>query len=137
MKDKLTKEQIALLEKYNIDYNVKTKKELSINIDYVMTDYVDSNDEPTEDFLIIEKLYDEIYKNLSSNVTAEEEKTFISNFGKNVRIIYKNGDIVEGHCETFTRKADSDYDEPELTIATKDGYICVEYNDVKEIIEVK
>ena len=32
------------------------------NIDLVMTDYVDENDEPTKDFLILEKLYDEILK---------------------------------------------------------------------------
>lgn len=59
---KLTEEQIKILEKYNIDYKVKTKRELLINIDFVMTDYVDSNDEPTEDFMTLEKLYDEIYK---------------------------------------------------------------------------
>lgn len=59
---KLTEEQIKILEKYNIDYKVKTKRDLLINIDFVMTDYVDKNDEPTEDFMILEKLYDEIYK---------------------------------------------------------------------------
>ena len=59
---KLTEEQIKILEKYNIDYKVKTKRDLLINIDFVMTDYVDSNDEPTADFMILEKLYDEIYK---------------------------------------------------------------------------
>ena len=58
---KLTDEQIKILEKYNIDYKVETKKDLLINIDFVMTDYVDSNDEPTEDFIILEKLYDEEY----------------------------------------------------------------------------
>ena len=59
---KLTDEQIRILEKYNINYNVKTKKELLINIDFIMTDYVDENDEPTEDFMILERLYDEIYR---------------------------------------------------------------------------
>ena len=57
----LTEEQIELLKKYNIDYNVATKRELLINIDWVMTDYLDENDDPTDDFMIIERLYDEIY----------------------------------------------------------------------------
>lgn len=60
---KLTDEQIKILEKYNIEYKVETKKDLLINIDFVMTDYVDSNDEPTKDFMVLEKLYDEIYRN--------------------------------------------------------------------------
>ena len=58
---KLTETQIELLKKYNIDYNVATVKELLINIDWVMTDYLDENDDPTDDFRIIERLYDEIY----------------------------------------------------------------------------
>ncbi len=58
---KLTDKQIELLKKYNIDYNVDTVKELLINIDWVMTDYLDTNDDPTDDFRIIERLYDEIY----------------------------------------------------------------------------
>lgn len=58
---KLTQEQINLLQKYNIDYNVATVKELLINIDWVMTDYLDKDGEPTETFKIIERLYDEIY----------------------------------------------------------------------------
>ena len=58
---KLTEKQIELLKKYNIDYNVTTVKELLINIDWVMTDYLDENDDPTDDFRAIEKLYDEIY----------------------------------------------------------------------------
>lgn len=58
----LKEEQIKILKKYNINYNVRNVKELLINIDLVMTDYVDENDEPTKDFLILEKLYDEILK---------------------------------------------------------------------------
>ena len=57
----LTQEQIELLQKYNIDYNVTTKKELLINIDWVMTDYLDKNDDPTDDFMVLERLYDAIY----------------------------------------------------------------------------
>lgn len=58
---KLTDKQIELLQKYNIDYNVTTVKELLINIDWVMTDYLDGNGEPTDDFRTIERLYDEVY----------------------------------------------------------------------------
>ena len=57
----LTQEQIELLRKYNIDYDVKTTGELLINIDWVMTDYLDKDGEPTDDFKILERLYDEIY----------------------------------------------------------------------------
>ena len=59
----LTQKQIELLKKYKIDYNATTVKELLINIDWVMTDYLDEHDNPTDDFRIIERLYDEIYYN--------------------------------------------------------------------------
>ncbi|MEG1542885.1 MAG: hypothetical protein RR353_05005 [Victivallaceae bacterium] len=58
---KLTEKQKEILAKYNIDYNTNIKKELLINIDFVMCDYLDKDDNPTEDFKILEKLYDEIY----------------------------------------------------------------------------
>ena len=57
----LTQTQIELLQKYNIEYNVATVKELLINIDWVMTDYLDKNGEPTGSYRTIERLYDEIY----------------------------------------------------------------------------
>lgn len=57
----LTEDQIKILEKYNINYNFKTIEELFRNIDLVMTDYLDDNDEPTKEYLLLEKLYDEIY----------------------------------------------------------------------------
>ena len=57
----LTKKQKELLEEYGIDYDVQTLRELLINIDSVMTDYLDADEEPTEDFMILERLYDEIY----------------------------------------------------------------------------
>ena len=58
---KLTPEQIELLEKYNIPYKGLNLDQLLIEIDWVMTDYVDDQDEPTADFLVIERLYDAIY----------------------------------------------------------------------------
>ena len=57
----LTQEQVELLKKYNIDYDVKTVGELLINIDWVMTDYLDKGGEPTDDFKTIERLYDAVY----------------------------------------------------------------------------
>lgn len=57
----LTEDQIKILEKYNINYNFKTIEELFRNIDLVMTDYLDDNDEPTKEYLLLEKLYDEMY----------------------------------------------------------------------------
>lgn len=58
---RLTEDQIKILEKYNINYNFKTIEELFRNIDLIMTDYLDNNDEPTKEYLLLEKLYDEIY----------------------------------------------------------------------------
>ena len=57
---RLTEDQIKILEKYNINYNFKTIEELFRNIDLIMTDYLDDNDEPTKEYLLLEKLYDEI-----------------------------------------------------------------------------
>ena len=131
---KLTQEQIDICEKYNINYYVRTKKELLINIDDVMTDYVDENDEPTEDFMIIEKLYDDIFRNMPSDCSDIAEYDFISYFDKDVIVVLKNGKTLSGHCETITRKVDTDYDDPELTISSKDGYIGVEYSDVLMIV---
>ena len=59
----LTKEQKEILDKYNIDYNVTTKKELLINIDMEITAQTDKDFKPTEDSRILERLYDEIYSN--------------------------------------------------------------------------
>lgn len=136
IKEQLTDEQLKLMDKYKIDYNVKTKKELLINIDDIMTDYVDNNDEPTDDFLAIEKLYDDIYREIPADITNKDEKYFLSHFGNNVRVILKDGNVVEGYCESFTRKEDSNYDDPELTIESKKGHIVVEFSDVKEIIDM-
>ena len=104
-----------------------------------MTDYVDENDEPTEDFLILEKLYDDIYDNLKSDVSNDKEKEFISHFGKDIRVTFKNGNILEGHCDSFARRGDTEHDEPELTISCDKGNICFSYSEVKkiEVIEVE
>ena len=60
-KVKLTPEQIELLEKYNIPYKGLNLDQLLIEIDWVMTDYLDKRYEPTDDFRVIERLYDAIY----------------------------------------------------------------------------
>ena len=58
---KLTPELIELLEKYNIEYKGLSLGDLLIEIDGVMTDYLDDEDEPTDDYMVIERLYDAIY----------------------------------------------------------------------------
>lgn len=58
---KLTQEQIELLEKYNIPYEGCTLGDLLLNIDSVMIEYLDKDYEPTDDYMVIERLYDEIY----------------------------------------------------------------------------
>lgn len=50
---KFTNELIEALKEYNINYKVKTKRDLLINIDFVMIDYLDSKEEPTEDFKVL------------------------------------------------------------------------------------
>lgn len=57
----LTEKQIELLKKYNVDYKVDSVDDLLINIDLIMTKYLDKNDEPTKDYMVLEKLYDEVY----------------------------------------------------------------------------
>ena len=57
----ITPEQIEILEKYNIPYKGLSLGDLLIEIDWVMTDYLDDHDEPTDDFRVIESLYDAIY----------------------------------------------------------------------------
>lgn len=58
---KITPEQIEILEKYNIPYKGLSLGDLLIEIDWVMTDYLDDHNEPTDDFRVIERLYDAIY----------------------------------------------------------------------------
>nr|DAM40452.1 MAG TPA: hypothetical protein [Caudoviricetes sp.] len=57
----LTEKQIELLKKYNVDYKVDSVADLLINIDLIMTKYLDKNAEPTKDYMVLEKLYDEVY----------------------------------------------------------------------------
>lgn len=57
----LTEKQIELLKKYNVDYKIDSVDDLLINIDLIMTKYLDKNAEPTKDYMVLEKLYDEVY----------------------------------------------------------------------------
>ena len=57
----ITEKQKDIMEKYNINYDTDRINELLENIDWAMTDYVDKHDESTKDFLVIEKLYYQIY----------------------------------------------------------------------------
>lgn len=64
---KLSEKQKEILNKYSIPFKYKYSSVEEINdlldkIDEVMMDnYLDEDDEPLEEFLILEKLYDEIY----------------------------------------------------------------------------
>ena len=63
---KLSEKQKEILNKYSIPFKDKYSSVDEINalllkIDDEMTVHVDENDEPLEEFLILEKLYDEIY----------------------------------------------------------------------------
>ena len=63
----ITKKQKDIMKKYNINYDTDKINELLENIDWAMTDYIDKNDEPTKDFLLIEELYDQIYNQINLN----------------------------------------------------------------------
>jgi len=59
----LSDEQIKILNKYNIDY--KKCEDISDLLDILndkMILYVDDKDEPTEEFLKLQKVYDSIYE---------------------------------------------------------------------------
>ena len=57
---RITDKQKDILTKYQINYDTDDLSEMLKRIDWVMTDYVDEHDEPLKDFLILEKVYDEI-----------------------------------------------------------------------------
>lgn len=60
----LTQDQIKILKKYKIDY---TKyDDISDLLDVIndkMVSYTDENDEPTEEFIELQNIYDSIYMN--------------------------------------------------------------------------
>ena len=107
-----------ILKKYNIFLEDKNYLKEEYEDFLKLTNKMDISD--------MEKIYDRL-----DDYFVEQD--FISHFSKNVKITMKSGNIISGHCETFTRAVDSDYNEPELTIATKDGYIGVRYSEVEKI----
>lgn len=58
---KLTDKQIEILKKYEINYEKLNQKELLIEIDDVMTTYLDKNYNTTPEYMELERLYDSIY----------------------------------------------------------------------------
>ena len=58
---KITDKQKEILDEYNVSYDVDNIRDLLLNIDFVMTDYLDEKDEPTDEFRELETIYDEIY----------------------------------------------------------------------------
>lgn len=70
MKIIITEEDKEILKKYNIDINkYDNLRDLLIEIDDEMTTHVDEHDEPLEEFLELEKVYDRIFY-----VNSKEEK---------------------------------------------------------------
>lgn len=70
MKIIITEEDKEILKKYNIDINeYDNLRDLLIEIDDEMTAHVDEHDEPLEEFLELEKVYDRIFY-----ANSEEEK---------------------------------------------------------------
>lgn len=70
MKIIITEEDKEILKKYNIDINeYNNLRDLLIEIDDEMTTHVDEHDEPLEEFLELEKVYDRIFY-----ANSEEEK---------------------------------------------------------------
>lgn len=70
MKIIITEEDKEILKKYNIDINkYDNLRDLLIEIDDEMTTHIDEHDEPLEEFLELEKVYDRIFY-----VNSKEEK---------------------------------------------------------------
>ena len=119
-------------EVWNLTINTKNLKINSHGDDAYPKNYdmlislFDLNGIPIDEYYSIDK---EIY-----NITNEEEAEFISYFNKDVIIVFNDFKTISGHCETFTRKEDSDYNESELTINSKEGHIVVNYSDVIFIV---
>lgn len=60
----LTQDQIKILKKYKIDYT--EYDDISDLLDIIndkMVSYTDKNDEPTEEFIELQNIYDSIYIN--------------------------------------------------------------------------
>ena len=74
-----------------------------------------------------------IYADEIEFIELKDEHDFIRHFNKNVKVLLKNRKILDGHCEIFTRAADSDYNEPELVISTPKGHIGIRYSEVEKI----
>lgn len=62
MKIIITEKDKEILKNYNIDINeYDNLRDLLIEIDDEMTTHVDEHDEPLEEFLELEKVYDRIF----------------------------------------------------------------------------
>ena len=58
----VTQKQKDVMAKYDINpCSFDTKRELLLEINSVMVDFIDEDDEPLDEFLELEKLYDEIF----------------------------------------------------------------------------
>lgn len=47
---------------------------------------------------------------------TEKEMMMYHAFGKNVKVICKNGQVIEGHCECYTQPLDNEPEVAEISI---------------------
>lgn len=61
------------------------------------------------------------------------EEQFIKHYDKTIKILLNNGKELKGFCSSFCRSFDDPNGKTNITVDTEDGYIVVNYEDVKEI----
>lgn len=126
----LTEKQLKVLKKYKIDFNVKTKKDLLINIDWIMTSYL-VYDEPTNEYYDIKKIYDEIYQCNDETIDISLED-FIS---LRIELIFHSGRKIIGTVLGCTSAIDNDGEESIDVVEDETNKVFTIYaNEIKEII---
>ena len=61
------------------------------------------------------------------------EKEFISLLGKNIKVIFSDGDILEGRVHTFSWSADTQDGVATIELKTDNGYIQVKHKEFEKI----
>ena len=61
------------------------------------------------------------------------EKEFISLLGKNIKVIFSDGDVLEGRVHTFSWAADTEDGVATIELKTDNGYIQVKHNEFVKI----
>lgn len=61
------------------------------------------------------------------------EKEFISLLGKNIKVIFSDGDVLEGRVHTFSWGVDMEDGVATIELKTDNGYIQVKHNEFVKI----